>query len=155
MTSFETRQELFREILRSAGEARLAVSGTSMLPAIWSGDVITVQHCEAAGLRPGEVVFYMRGEGLVAHRVVANSGGRLIARGDSLPDCDRPVSAADILGRVVAVERNGRWISPAQSNWQRCVACILRHSHFCARVLLFLHRRLHGAPDREMAWASR
>lgn len=153
MTAFDTRQELFREILRSAGEARLAVNGASMLPAIWPGDVITVRHCEAAGLRPGEIVFYMRPEGLVAHRVVANSGGRLISRGDSLSDCDRPVSSADILGQVVAIERNGRRISPAQSTWQRCVAGILRHSHFCTRVLLFLHRRLRPSSNSDIAWA--
>jgi len=155
MTAFDTRQELFREILRSAGEARLAVNGASMLPAIWPGDVVTVRAFEVADLRPGRIVLFPRENLVVSHRILAvRPDGTIITGGDSAPRRDPPISPADIIGRVVAIERNGRRISPEQSTWQRCVACILRHSDFCTRVLLFLHHRSRPTPNSEVAWAS-
>ena len=36
--------ELVAEVVRSFGEVRLKVTGGSMLPAIWPGDVITVRR---------------------------------------------------------------------------------------------------------------
>ena len=38
----ELKSELFLEVLKSSGEAKLAVNGTSMLPSIWPGDVLEV-----------------------------------------------------------------------------------------------------------------
>jgi len=137
------RQELWLEVLRSWGEARLGVKGASMLPAIWPGDELTLRSCEATELRPGDVVSFWRGEFLVSHRVESIlANGMLLTRGDSARQCDAPVSSADVLGRVVAIERNGRCVSPAQSPWQRIASRIFRRSALCTRVLLFAYRRL-------------
>lgn len=136
------RQELLLEALRRFGSARLTVTGASMLPAIWPGDVVTVRSCEPAELRPGEVVSFWRGEFLVSHRIQSLlGGGVVITRGDSARHCDPPLNPADILGCVVAIERTGRRVSPVQSVWQRAAAAVLRRSDFCTRTVLFLHRR--------------
>ena len=62
--------ELAAEVLRSSGELRLRVNGSSMLPAVWPGDLLLVSSREATEAQPGDIVLFKRKGGLVAHRVV-------------------------------------------------------------------------------------
>jgi hypothetical protein len=68
------------EIVRTFGEIRLRVFGTSMVPSILPGDLISIQRALVSEISIGEVVLYSREERLFAHRVVgaacvSNSGG--------------------------------------------------------------------------------
>jgi hypothetical protein len=45
----EVKRHLFVEVLRSFGEARLAVTGASMLPAVWPGDILEVRRTVPVG----------------------------------------------------------------------------------------------------------
>lgn len=81
-----------------------------MRPAICDGDLITVEPAAAASLTPGSVAIYRRLDRVFAHRVVRVEGERsaapqFVLRGDATRACDAPVSAAQILGEVVAVQR--------------------------------------------------
>jgi len=134
------RQALFIEVLHTAGEARLAVMGTSMLPAIWPGDIVTVRRCKLEAMRPGDVVFYRRSEVLVAHRLLAKLGDCFLSRGDSLPACDPPADGSAVLGQIIAIERNGRPVPVARSWRLRIASALLRHSELCTRVALRLRR---------------
>jgi len=147
------RRDLLLQVVRATGEVRLGVTGASMLPALWPENVVVVHPQCYADLQPGQVIVFFREDRLVPHRIVHVQGDQLITCGDSVPRCDPPVSASDIVGRVVAIERNGRRISPAQSPWQRAGAAILRRSELCIRVLLFVRRRWRRAPQTETAWA--
>lgn len=96
----EVKCDLFLEVLRSFGSARLRVTGTSMLPSIWPGDILEVglfplssfeslhqqdgsissfpgrgrageRLAEARdSIQPGELVLYERSGRFFAHRVV-------------------------------------------------------------------------------------
>ena len=63
-------------------------------------------------IRRGDVVIFRQEDGLVAHRVLriggSDMGCALVTKGDSLRRFDAPVSATQIVGRVVSIERNGR-----------------------------------------------
>jgi hypothetical protein len=66
-------------------------------------------------VRSGDIVFYRTPKSVIAHRVEKigrNSGSVtvLLLRGDACEHCDDPVLPAQVLGRVVAVEREGRQI---------------------------------------------
>jgi hypothetical protein len=50
----ELEGQLFLEILKSSGQARLAVTGTSMLPTIWPGDILEVRRQSVAEIAPGD-----------------------------------------------------------------------------------------------------
>jgi signal peptidase I len=81
-----------------------------MRPAICDGDVITVAPASEGSVVAGNVIVYRDRGRLFAHRVVnveAENGGhcRVLLRGDAAPVCDAPVSAAQVLGEVVAVRR--------------------------------------------------
>jgi signal peptidase I len=150
----ETTCELVTEVANRFGEVRLKVTGASMLPAIWPGDVLTAQRTVVAALRPGQIVLCRRQDQLVAHRIIGAAYGQLITRGDTLPQDDPPVGLSDIVGHVVSIERNGRLVNMQWSLRQRVGASILRHSDFCSRMTLRIGRSLRRLKFREMSWAS-
>jgi len=145
--------ELTAEVVGSFGEVRLKVTGASMLPYVWPGDVVTVQRRDAADLRPGQIVLYRRHGKLIAHRVKAIVGDYLITQGDSLPHSDSPVSTSEVVGQLVGILRDGRSTSLEPLFWQRAISPILRHSDFCTRMTLRLGRRLRRYGSGESLWA--
>jgi len=149
--------ELIAQALRAGEEIRLRVTGTSMIPAIWPGDVLKVSPLTKTSIAEGRIVLFIRDGRLFAHRVVARCGPQLITRGDAVNDCDPPVSAAELLGVVTGIIRlRGTVAKPLQSvgpagacpesaRWvpvitpsvgQRLVAFAVRHSRLAYRVVL-------------------
>ena len=97
------------EIVRTFGEVRLRVFGTSMVPSILPGDLVSILRVGLSEISSGEIVLYSRAGRLFVHRVVAcmNSAEQpiLITRGDGLDHNDLPVSSAELLGRVTSIQR--------------------------------------------------
>lgn len=125
--SVELASGLAEEIVRTFGEVRLRVYGTSMAPSILPGDIVSIAQANLENVAPGEVVSFLQGGRLFVHRVVRRDApakdrvadaSRLITRGDRLQHEDPPVSDTELLGRVVDVERGGRKIKllPRRSN---------------------------------------
>jgi hypothetical protein len=80
-----------------------------MLPCLEAGDVLVVDHAPAE--HPlGSVIVFLQGKTLVAHRVVGRTRrGFYVTKGDALVHLDsRRVPPAQIVGRVIGVERSGR-----------------------------------------------
>jgi hypothetical protein len=125
---------LVAEVVRSFGEVRLRVFGTSMAPSILPGDVISVQRADLSQISPGEVVLFTCEGGLAVHRVVAKtttlSPSYMITRGDRLRENDPPVSSSELLGRVHLIERGRRRFGPATglSVSERIIVPLLRSS---------------------------
>ena len=127
--------ELAAELVRSTGRLRLAVVGSSMLPAIRPRDVLLVRRCVPGAARVGDVVLFTRGDRLFAHRVIA-AGASLVTRGDAMADPDPPVQPSELLGRVERVVRRGRVIRPrAPRLGTRIAAGLFRRSARAGRVL--------------------
>ena len=113
------------------GALRLKVSGSSMLPNIWPGDVLSIQKATPHDLSPADVVVFRRGSRLIAHRVLTTdldgTGACLATRGDGLEETDLPVRAADVVGRVIRVERGPFRLdprAPAGALWRLALAAI-------------------------------
>lgn len=103
--------EFAGEILRTYEEVRLRVFGTSMVPSILPGDLISVRRVRLSEISSGEIVLYAREGRLFAHRVVGCAGSSeqplLITRGDRLSQNDPPVSPNELIGRVTSIQRDG------------------------------------------------
>jgi len=144
-TRSELEGELFLKVFESAGQARLAVTGTSMLPSIRPGDMLEVHRQGMEAILPGDVVLFLRKGGFAAHRVVEKAGEPerplLITRGDALRVPDPPVSPDELLGRVTAILRGGRRFDPRLTAWTRVASWLIAGSEFCARVARRLSRR--------------
>lgn len=134
--------ELAAEVLRAFGSLRLRATGTSMLPAIWPGDVLSIKGHAATEVLPGDIVLFRRDGRLVAHRCVERTirecQVQWVTRGDSVEGSDDPVSSSEFLGKITTIER-GLWkIDPHPSLLNRAVAWVLRRSALAVRVLLHL-----------------
>jgi signal peptidase len=110
------RLELAAEVARTFGSLRLRVTGTSMMPAVQPGDVLSVGRVNLLEASPGEIVLFARGERLFAHRIVDRGGGSdhpyLVTRGDRVLDHDPPVFQSELLGRVISIERGRSRVRP-------------------------------------------
>lgn len=154
--------DLAADVLRSHGELRLQVMGCSMLPAVWPGDTLTIEHVKAGDIFEGDIVLFARDRRLFAHRVVSRTstpeGVKVLTRGDALTAPDPAVSEDDLLGRVAYILRNGRRIEPRRSLRppERVVAELVRRSEIAARVVVIVHgifqtlRELHRSKRHEV-----
>jgi len=136
--------EMAAEVLRSSGTLRLRVTGWSMLPAVWPGDVLIVERVEPAGVAEGDIVLFVRHRRLIAHRVVKNHSSTMLTRGDSMQATDSPVSDNEFLGRVTSIVRNDRNIEPSKAlgSGQRAIAALVRRSDVAAGVVVRVRGRL-------------
>jgi signal peptidase I len=138
----ELKSQLFLEVLRSVGTARFAVTGDSMLPAVWPGDILEVRRVSVVEIVPGQLALFKRDGRLFAHRVVeqVNEQGRtfLITRGDRLRKPDLPVLPEELVGQVTAIERGDRRLAPRATRSAPIVSWILCRSDFATGLLLRL-----------------
>jgi signal peptidase I len=104
---------LAREITRHGSSLRFEVRGGSMYPSVRDGDTLLVGGLDSCAPRLGDVVLCMRTETrLAVHRVVRrrwrDGQERYLVKGDRSPTPDGWLPCEAIVGRVVAIERNGR-----------------------------------------------
>jgi signal peptidase len=144
--------ELVCDVARNSSEVRVKVTGISMLPAVWPGDVVTVRRCDIAELQPGQILLCHREGKLTVHRIRHISRDQVVTRGDSLPCFDPPVRASEIAGQVVSILRNGRRIHLEHSFWQRLVSQVLQRSNFCVHIALLLGSCARPSGDMQVSW---
>ena len=74
-----------------------------------------------ASIRPGDLIVFVAGDALIAHRLVRMRGNSWIAQGDGRPGPDQPLSPDQVLGIVVAAYREGRrcWPTHFSQAWAR------------------------------------
>jgi signal peptidase I len=126
--------ELFEEVLRRFGSARLRTQGTSMMPAICPGDEVLIQSCDSNECGVDDVVAFRREGRIFVHRIIKSEEGRMVTQGDAVAIPDAPVTADEFLGKVTAVVRDGANVNTAPSLVQRAAAAIFRRSRTCASV---------------------
>jgi signal peptidase I len=136
--------DLVAEVARTFGCVRLRVFGTSMVPAVRPGDVLSVEGASLGELSPGEIVVFARAGRLIAHRLVAKTEstdeGHVVTRGDRVRQDDGIVSSAQLVGKVVSIERGGLTI-PSHSQLsltQRVICWLLRASDRVTHLYLRL-----------------
>jgi hypothetical protein len=143
--------ELVHDVARSAGVVRLKVAGISMLPSIWPGDVVTVRHQNFSELKSGEIVLFRQDGSLTLHRIRRIMADRVITRGDTLSCDDRPVRDAEIVGKLVSIDRRGRRIELGRPVWQRLMGLLLQRSDLSMRVVLGVRARLWCRSDASVS----
>lgn len=102
--------ELSSDILRRGGSFIFKAHGSSMVPFIRDGDMLTVIPVEFSDLRVGDVALYRSEQNrAIVHRIMNKSvkDGRpmVMTRGDSSNYDDGWVRSEQLLGRVVSAQR--------------------------------------------------
>lgn len=85
----------------------MSVQSGSMSPAINKGDAVVLRPVDRRDLKVGDVVSYRSPANqavIITHRVVAveSNWGLLVTKGDNTERADKPVAAAEVIGRVDA-----------------------------------------------------
>jgi len=135
-----SKYDLAAEVLRRFGQLRLCVTGASMLPAVWPGDVVTIHSSRFSEVSRGDLVLFFRNRRFFVHRVLEVSGKSLLTRGDSILGPDPPVRPDELLGRVVSITGAGTTRAPSQLGAAGyLVALAARRSTLVCNMLLRLH----------------
>jgi hypothetical protein len=142
MNAFD-RSRFFLEvatgILHRGYRIRLRVKGGSMMPTI-AGEAVIVEPATATSVKLQDTE-----RGVIGHRLVriANRNGKLVllARGAD-KGASEPVGSDQILGRLVAVERNGHCIDLAgqKAKVKQSIRIHASHSKQQIRLLLIARR---------------
>lgn len=112
------------ERLRNGEPVPFRALGRSMLPAYPPGSLFLIRPCSMllapgrAGFprpaleapRLGDLLLMVHEDQVRLHRWVGWRDGLLLTKGDWCENPDAPWPATTVLGRAVAVERNGRWV---------------------------------------------
>ena len=140
--------ELAAQVLRGGNSLRITARGASMLPFLRDGDVVSVIPIAPDRVAVGDVICYESPPGRVfLHRVIRRDGTGFVAKGDALRFVES-VDATDVLGTVVAVQRNGRtigWDNEAARRRNRAIVRVTRVLPLLLAVALPVRRLLRAA----------
>jgi signal peptidase I len=105
-------------MLRCHGTVQLKAWGTSMLPTMWPGDLLTIESVACDEVVPGDIVLVLRNHRFFVHRLVERRRVQdclsWITRGDAMPCNDPPAAASELLGRVAGIRRANRNFVPSR-----------------------------------------
>ena len=145
------REALAVEALRHSGYLRLRVTGASMLPTLWPGDVVEIESCPGEEVGRDEILFAFRDSRFFLHRFVSGDGNRFVTRGDSMPGPDPAFPANSLLGIMVSVHRDGREVEICRRPWTRVMGLVFCNSSIARRAALWLRR---GSKTQDLPVAS-
>ncbi len=139
------KMKLSAEVLRAGGSIRLKVLGTSMLPSVWPGDIVSIEGGAVAAVARGDIVLYESDDGFFVHRIVetlrTEESLHLVTRGDAVPQNDPIISKPQLLGRVSSIYRGGRTIVPKRqlAPLMRAAGWVLCNSDSLRSLALRVH----------------
>jgi len=154
--SDDTITELAEAVLNEGNHLQFRASGRSMFPFIRGGDILEIAPVSGYSPRLTDVVLYKGTNNRIqVHRIVGlnqeTDRTKYLLQGDSLIQRDSPVLREHVLGRVVALKRNGRMVridSPAQYFLARLWVGILPFRHILFKILASVKSLLtHLIPD--------
>jgi len=106
-----TVTDLLKDKLSEGKTLCFSVTSGSMEPQIRAGDRVIVSGCRVAELKAGDIILFQKGSIFCTHRFVRKLDSDLvIAKGDRQTGFDTPFHQSQIIGKVMAIERNQRRI---------------------------------------------
>jgi len=103
--------QLLREWIDAGEPAWLPLSGESMVPFLPSGSKVLVSQTEAGQIRRGNLLLYEAEGRIICHRVLRRrrygASYTFLTKGDGRRMTDPWVCAEQVIGKVMAINRNG------------------------------------------------
>jgi len=148
------QRELLEAVLGRGVPLRAMMRGGSMFPCVRDSDIVTVAPVAGQSLRVGDIVAFRlaSSDRMAVHRIVAASSAGWVIRGDACAVPDGLVASDRIIGKVVAVTRNGRSVRFGISVGAKCCALLSRRSVFVRlNTVAFALRRVGSALARSVS----
>jgi len=97
---------LFEDILNDKINLRVKVTGRSMKPFLYGGEILTIKKVPYVSLRKGDLIFFKDRNGSpVLHRIIKKGTNSVQTKGDALMAFDEPIGTNEVLGKVCIVEK--------------------------------------------------
>jgi hypothetical protein len=96
-------------LARSGKIIESEISGTSMGRTLTAGTRIRIQPLPAGDYGVGQIVAFVRGSTIFAHRIAYRTKQGVLTRGDNHSWCDLPMPVDAVLGLVTESWINGEW----------------------------------------------
>lgn len=139
--------DIVGDILQKCQRLRFKVRGGSMRPFIKDEDIVEVQKVPLDNLTRGDVVLCRLIYGrLVVHRVIRANQEHIWIQGDALLYPDGSIPRANVLGRIVALTRNGKHFDLSDSKTTLLVSgwlALAPARRFLTRLLLRFRRGIY------------
>jgi hypothetical protein len=133
------------------------VQGSSMGTTLPAGSRIRIRSGHEGRWRDGEVIAFLAGSRVMAHRIVATGSSAaskdfLMTLGDNNWLCDPPVHRSAVIGHVETVTSDGRWgaVSYAATPWHKRTVALA--SLVLMRMLLEANPRLAIRLSKAISW---
>jgi len=154
------KQELMLDVLRKYGSCRCKFPEPACYPRC-GRDTVSIESRRLSELRVGDIVLYERSGRFFLHRLVALPAerfpGRLVTRGDSMPQADPAVRVESVLGVLATVRRGKDWkvVPGTMPRMSRLAAALLARSGGLVRLALYIASRpaLSHKENRDKDWA--
>ena len=138
---------------------KISVVGNSMLPLMRDGNHVLVAH-DSTSIHIGDVIVFWQSDHLFVHRVIrierTSQPVRFLTKGDNAPNFDSPVSVEEVIGRVIAIQRDDREILLDTKAW-RASGYLIAWTTLLLSMFLAIGQRLKQRcvgpqPSRSTAW---
>lgn len=100
----------WRQKMSRGENIKVKILDKGMMPTIRIGDIAEVAGIQAMNLKTQQIIFYRQGDTFLARRIIEVSykgGGEFTVKGDALDKNEPPVNAAQVIGKVLQLERDG------------------------------------------------
>lgn len=151
-------EPLIFDLLAQGLSVEFRVTGSSMAPLIRSLDLLSVAPVDSETLRCGDVIAWKRGrDHLVVHRIISVSQQSFVTRGDAVNSADGAIDTNHVVGKVIALTRNGRPKKLGLGPERVFLAWLSRQGWLvpCLRSVSKIRRSLWKDPSRSEDSASR
>lgn len=151
--------EALRRMIVHKGYVKIPSNGTSMFPLIRTGNICRFEPVLAEEIEAGDILLFVADSGmLVGHRFIRREirdGETLyICRGDSRKNEDPPLKEAQILGKMVSIQKAGLTLWTNNLWLTIWGACVLRIPWIPASIDFYLRLKRKMRGMRRRLWAS-
>lgn len=101
--------DLKESLLDENVSVKFTLSGTSMTPFLFQGDIAVIEKISIEKLKRGDIIAFKIHEQFIAHRLIKkidkSNCTTLITKGDSCKEFDTPFNVSYLIGKVNLVKR--------------------------------------------------
>lgn len=112
-------QQAFADATAESPLFAVSVTGPSMFPVLLSGDKVLAKKSLPKDLQAGDIIVFLdECQNRVAHRIVSIEQSSVTTKGDLRVETDAPVEFNRVIGKIVAVLRDGevKWMTELDVN---------------------------------------
>lgn len=108
----------WRKKLSKGESIKTKVVDKGMMPTINIGDIAEVVPAQSTNLKTGHIIFFRQNDTFLIRRIIEcifSGTGEFKVKGDNQSDPEPKVAASHIIGKVIAIERDGERIELEKS----------------------------------------